>query len=454
MDYKYFVDCVKMPCCVMSVDKLPDGGCGDIRIVCANKSYKEMMGPAYYDNMIYYELVPKDNKFEDFVFRAAVQGQRMHAYVETKALEAWTDQTLIPLQSDDPGKGYCQFIFEFTKTPEAQRMADISMDVAETVIKSCIRLMNTEDFRQSVGGVLEDILSFSEADGCRIMLADHDNRDAIIFAERNREGAWPMRTEEDLITYDLMLTWEKMIGVSNAVIIKDEHDMAEIEEINPIWTATLREAKIRDLVLIPLRRNKAIIGYLYVANFNEDKIVEIKELIELLSFFLGSEIANYMLMRKLEQMGLVDSLTGLNNRHAMTQRVNEIKGGAVLPQFGIISIDLNGLKQVNDAEGHDAGDELLRRSTELLREVFESRDIFRLGGDEFAVVMKNVSKDIFRNKIAALRQKVDESDGISFAIGDYWSDGETDLITAFRNADKAMYDDKNNYYKLNPDKKR
>ena len=114
MDYKKFVDYVHMPCCVMSVEKLPDDRYGEIRIICSNQAYKDTMGPAYYDNMLYYELVPKDNEFEDFVYRAAVLKQRMHSYVETKALGCWTDQTMIPLESDDPGMGYCQFIVEFT----------------------------------------------------------------------------------------------------------------------------------------------------------------------------------------------------------------------------------------------------------------------------------------------------------------------------------------------------
>ncbi len=454
MDYKYFVDYVHMPCCVMSVEKLPDDRYGEIRIICSNQAYKDVMGPAYYDNMIYYELVPKDNKFEDFVYRAAVLKQRMHSYVETKALGCWTDQTMIPLESDDPGMGYCQFIFEFTQLPESERMANVSMDVAETVIKSCVKLMNTDDFRSSVGGVLDDIMSFSGAQGSRIMLVDHDDRDAIVFAERNAENAWPTRGDEDLITYDLICTREDMIGVSNAVIVKDEHDMDALEETNPFWAGTLREVGVTSLVLIPLRRESAVIGYLYAVNFDVDKVVEIKELIELLSFFLSSEISNYMLMRKLERIGLVDALTGLGNRYAMTQRVNELKAMEPVPEYGIVSIDLNGLKQVNDMEGHEAGDDFIRKATMLLREVFSERDIFRLGGDEFTVIITGISRDDFKEKVKELKSKETAGDDVSFAVGVFWSDGSTDLITAFRNADKAMYDDKKNYYINNPDKRR
>ena len=122
MDFQKFVDSVAMPCCVISVEKTGESSWGEIRIVSANHAYKNVMGPAYYDNMLYSELVPQDNKFEDFCYRAAILQQRMHAYVETKALNCWTDQTLIPLSSNQGNIGYCQFIFEFTQGAEAEKI--------------------------------------------------------------------------------------------------------------------------------------------------------------------------------------------------------------------------------------------------------------------------------------------------------------------------------------------
>lgn len=72
MDYQAFVDTCATACAVLSVEKSGDSY-GEIRIVCANEPYKETMGPRYYDNMFYHELVPKDLKFEDYCFRAALQ---------------------------------------------------------------------------------------------------------------------------------------------------------------------------------------------------------------------------------------------------------------------------------------------------------------------------------------------------------------------------------------------
>lgn len=85
LDYQALVNCCSVASAILSVEMTPEGRCGDIRIVCANQPYREFMGSAYHDGMLYQELVPQDQKFEDFCFRAAHKNQRMHAYVEAKA---------------------------------------------------------------------------------------------------------------------------------------------------------------------------------------------------------------------------------------------------------------------------------------------------------------------------------------------------------------------------------
>ena len=91
MDYQTLVQCIAVPCCVLSVEKTADGGFGEIRILCANERYRQVMGSGYYDNMIYDELVPKDLNFEDFCYRSAILGQQMHSYVEVMKLQCWIE---------------------------------------------------------------------------------------------------------------------------------------------------------------------------------------------------------------------------------------------------------------------------------------------------------------------------------------------------------------------------
>ena len=94
--------------------------------------------------------------------------------------------------------------------------------------------------------------------------------------------------------------------------------------------------------------------------------------------------------RRLELAALTDSLTGLRNHRAFQEDFSrELErrnrdGGAL----SLMMIDLNGLKQVNDADGHQAGDELIKCLAECLRETMREVDLaYRIGGDEFTVIL-------------------------------------------------------------------
>ena len=454
MKHQVFVDTVAMPCCVMSVEKTKDGTCGEIRIIAANKPYKNMMGPAYYDGMLYHELVPQDNKFEDYCFRAAILKQRMHAYVETKALNAWTDQTLIPLESDRDDIGYCQYIFEFTKEGEADRMAAVSVSAAEAVIKASLTLLRSEDFISSVRDVLRVIMEEADAEVSQIILIDREHKQSIDFCRLMSEDARPLRhLGVEKISYELMSTWERMIGVSNAVIIQNKQDMGQMAEENPAWAESMRMNNVRSLVLVPLRRAKEVTGYLYVVNYDISKTVKVKELLELMSFVLGSEIYTYMLLNKLEELSQIDTLTGILNRRAMQKRMRYLENHKT-EAFGVVNIDLNGLKVVNDNEGHDAGDRLLIQAGELLGKVFYQDDLFRTGGDEFVIITSRIDQETFYKKVKRLRDDAEKNARVSFAIGEYWSEGGEDIKDVFRYADERMYADKMAFYERNPGLKR
>ena len=452
MTYQDFVDTVGMPCCVLSVEKRGESY-GEIRIVCANKPYKAVMGPAYHDGMLYYELVPQDNKYEDYCYRAAILKQRMHAYVETKALNCWTDQTLIPLESDSDDVGYCQFIFEFTQAGESDRMASVSINVASIVLQVGMTIIRGESFRESMSKVIDIIMDASEAKGCRALFIDHEKKQIINYGERLTKGYWH-KGPTDVITYDLVKKWETVIGVSDAVIIKDDQDMEEVSKIDPEWAESMRSSGVTSLVLVPLHREKKVVGYLYVVNFNVSKIVEVKETLEMASYILGTEIANHQLVKKLDEMSSVDELTGVGNRRAMHRKMDQIRSGEGSKAFGVVNIDLNGLKVVNDKLGHEAGDRFLVQAGEVIQKVYYQEDIFRTGGDEFMVLLDGIEENAFNNKINRLREDMEKNSEVSFAIGGFWSDGTTELIHAMRNADEKMYADKEAYYEKHPEKRR
>ena len=458
--FQQIVDRMVKPCAILSVEKGPDGTAGMIRIVCANKEYKKTMGSKYYDNMPYYELVPKVLRFENSCYRCAIEHQQVHVYTQTKVNELWTDQQLIPLASDREDLGYCEFILEMSEARDRDRMAAVPVRAATSVLRAAITLLGTNDLKERVGTVLSDIMEFSEAFSVRVMLVDHENKRAINYCDRwaIELGDDYVPPEEDpdqaMISYQLICSWEGCIGNENILVVTSEEEMSELEPLNPVWVGTMRAYGVTTFILIPLRHEKEIIGYLYLCNFNPGKVQDIRELAELMSFFLGTEIYNEVLLKRLDEMSHTDALTGLGNRNSMIQRTNQLVQSAAKTPFGVVNLDMNGLKTVNDYQGHDAGDALLIQAADLLKRYFRDGDLYRIGGDEFIIISTGIAEETFNKRLDQLRAANRTEDGALFSIGAYWSDGETDVVSAFRQADERMYQDKKAYYETHPEQRR
>ena len=155
--------------------------------------------------------------------------------------------------------------------------------------------------------------------------------------------------------------------------------------------------------------------------------------------------------RELEYLAGADMLTGLPNRRTFHERMHQLVQNARRrgARFGLMYVDLDGFKQVNDRHGHEAGDRLLQRTADLLRASVRAGDTaFRVGGDEFTVLLENiadsqsaitVAERIISGVEAAFGAGGEPADiGASIGIALY-PDGGDDVPALLRNADAAMY---------------
>lgn len=142
-----------------------------------------------------------------------------------------------------------------------------------------------------------------------------------------------------------------------------------------------------------------------------------------------------------------DELTGLYNKG----KLMELKRGLFSRQevIAVYNMDLNYLKRTNDTLGHEAGDQLLRKAAESLRNI-EARNVmaFRVGGDEFVVVALHLSrqeaealKQTWEDGLAQLNQR---DDGVTCVVACGMAYGEKgyDLEAVMAEADARMYEDK------------
>ena len=140
----------------------------------------------------------------------------------------------------------------------------------------------------------------------------------------------------------------------------------------------------------------------------------------------------------------------------MNERVDKIVSGEVKApeKMGIAFADLNGLKTVNDDEGHEAGDKLLSRAASLLKIAFGDYEIYRAGGDEFVVLCPDITEEKLAELADQLRTLTGTTSDVRFAVGTVHAAGKYDICKAMQTADERMYKDKEEYYRLHPEKDR
>ena len=149
-----------------------------------------------------------------------------------------------------------------------------------------------------------------------------------------------------------------------------------------------------------------------------------------------------------EHLARHDSLTELPNRRWFLEAVGHALKNQSLSAGGLLLVDLNGFKEVNDTLGHHHGDLVLQEVGPRLRAAFRTEDLVaRLGGDEFAVFMPGADGDAAQTAVQRLQNALHtpiEVDGISLeldaSIGLAWyPDHGNDVDTLLQRADVAMY---------------
>lgn len=465
MDFRQFCNGFGAMTCVISVEDLGDGRYGKIRIVDGNDAYissienpapgVEMLVKKFIPNSEYTNYLTRDLNFEDYSYRAAVERKCLHSYVKPDRMPGVLfNMTFLPVAYEEGNLKYCTYTMEINFEADSKRLSNISTDIATAVLETSLKLRIGKDFKSSMAEVIKDIRELCDAEHCCILLLDHFERKCSVLCEAFSDNTdlIPMENYLDDKFYDITETWKDVIAGSNCVIAKNDQDMDVVKERSPIWYESLSAARVKRIVLFPLKFGEELLGYIWAINFDPEKAPKIKETLETTTFILGSEINSYLLMNRLKILSSKDMLTGVMNRNEMNNLIDKIYAEDTnITSVGVIFTDLNGLKTVNDQQGHTAGDNLLKNAARALEEVFNTKNIFRAGGDEFTVILTDINEEKIRQAVEHL-SVVSERYGVCFAIGSSFTEDNRNIKDALRIADERMYEDKKHYYELHPDK--
>ena len=168
---------------------------------------------------------------------------------------------------------------------------------------------------------------------------------------------------------------------------------------------------------------------------------------------ISSKLNNEMRLKELEQLAMLDQLTNLANRHYLERELDasfetKRRYGSL---FGILFMDIDNFKQVNDLYGHDVGDRVLQFVAGTISANSRPFDLYgRWGGEEFIGIVRNVTIDDLRHLGERLRILVEESyilmDGkqlqVTISIGATMVTDSDSVATVLQRADDLMYQSK------------
>lgn len=145
-----------------------------------------------------------------------------------------------------------------------------------------------------------------------------------------------------------------------------------------------------------------------------------------------------------------DGLTGVKSKHAylaMEQQLDEELSGDTHADFAIVVCDVNGLKIINDTQGHKVGDEYIRKACRMICDIFSHSPVYRIGGDEFAVILTGRDYENRTWLMHELHKLSSDHIGtqqaiVSGGMAEYIPGRDHHLHEVFARADEAMYEEK------------
>ncbi|WLD57891.1 diguanylate cyclase [Salinispirillum sp. LH 10-3-1] len=157
------------------------------------------------------------------------------------------------------------------------------------------------------------------------------------------------------------------------------------------------------------------------------------------------------LLRRLEHQSQRDPLTGVLNRRAFSETFAQRKQTLPDGPVGMMVLDLDDFKQVNDTYGHQAGDDALVQVATYIEDHLRPDDLLcRMGGEEFMVALWGIEPEALRARAELVRTAVEtqmaafSESGVTVSIGISYADSNADLEALFRDADAQVYHSKSN----------
>ena len=323
----------------------------------------------------------------------------------------------------------------------------------EQIAMECARaLQDTRDDRQAIEQALE--LLGKKLKGDRTYIFEiHD-----LLMDNIYEWCAPaikaQKEELQGIPQEVCHHWIEAFEQRKPYIISNLEEHAEIE---PAEYERLKPQGIHSLITVPLFDQDQLFGFIGIDNPPYENGSNIIEIFQILAYFIQAVLIRMRTNEKLRKKTYMDELTGSKNQNAYLHEVEILnaqlqfdKQNAENVGMGAVFVDANGLKEINDTVGHEAGDKLLIHIAQKIMQFFPAKHVYRTGGDEFVVLSNHVEENAFLQEAVKLRDSLREFEtgqGDKAAVGVCWSRDAVYVEEIVNKAESEMYESKNSIIK-------
>lgn len=222
-------------------------------------------------------------------------------------------------------------------------------------------------------------------------------------------------------------------------------------KLPPHESEELRRMGLHNLMLALVEEPKgALTGLLAAANMR--RRWKDTERLQIAALSFATALSNIDTHLAIKKMSEFDALTGLLNRNCFENSLPEYQTRG-FQSLGCVYVDANGLHELNNTHGHEAGDRMLQGIASVLRAEFGRDNAYRIGGDEFVAFVIDADRETLPRKVRAV-EKAAKGKQYHCAMGTAWSPAPFSAYGLIKTAERNMYASKQRYYSGKTDRRK
>ncbi|MCB6608093.1 diguanylate cyclase [[Clostridium] symbiosum] len=321
--------------------------------------------------------------------------------------------------------------------PESVNGAGYDSESEGILLKCMFSLVSTADLRPPLEHTLQELADYYDGDRAYIIELE-GGRGGIreVYEWKKDELISITNTAERLFKAEKMKRSEEDFRQLRYV-----EDVGRLKENHPELFPILKNLGIFSCIFGILNEGDNPIGYIGIDN--PRRHTDNTSILMAIRYFLSNELIKRRLQEKQEFLSYHDELTGVLNRNSYKEyRMNLREEGLI--SLGVVSVDINGLKEINQKNGNAYGDGMIRIIAHIMETEYPAARVYRFSGDEFLLICENISQDSFNMRLNRMKGRLQEICSVS--VGSAWADIDINLDFLISGADERRLIAKRAYY--------